>query len=268
MRRSVLATVVVLLLTLVACRRDPERSAVTTTDARVTTERGAEPTTVTATDVPVPSDVDTEHARVLRELLVDRLARGGIVNDARVLQVLRDVPRHAFAPNLTLGEAYFDAPQPIGHDQTISQPTVVGEMTQALELTGHERVLEIGTGSGYQAAVLARLAKEVYTIEIVAPLGEQARARLARLGYTNVHVRIGDGYKGWPESAPFDRILVTAAPEKVPPALVAQLAEGGILVAPVGPTDHQDLVRMRKVDGGVRTETLAPVRFVPMIHGP
>jgi protein-L-isoaspartate(D-aspartate) O-methyltransferase len=141
-------------------------------------------------------------------------------------------------------------------------------MTAALELTGTERVLEIGTGSGYQAAVLAHLAKEVYTIEIVEPLGVSARERLARMGYANVKVRIGDGYQGWPEAAPFDRVIVTAAPETVPKALVAQLADGGVLVAPVGPEgETQQLLRLRKRAGTTTEEHLAPVRFVPMVPG-
>jgi protein-L-isoaspartate(D-aspartate) O-methyltransferase len=258
---------IVLCLVLAACQRTPLSTAVDTVDA-------AEPSAASASTPPAPppapppaSDRDGVEARALRDALVARLERGRIVKDKRVLAVMREVPRHSFAPNLTLAEAYFDAPQPIGQGQTISQPTVVGEMTQALELTGKERVLEIGTGSGYQAAVLAKLAKEVYTIEILAPLGEAARARLARLGYDNVHVRIGDGYKGWPEAAPFDRIIVTAAPEEVPAALLAELGEGGILVAPVGPEGRQDLVRYRKIDGGLRSEVLAQVTFVPMVPG-
>jgi protein-L-isoaspartate(D-aspartate) O-methyltransferase len=178
------------------------------------------------------------------------------------------VPRHRFAPGLSIRRAYEDRPQPIGHDQTISQPTVVAIMTQALRLGGTERVLEIGTGSGYQAAILARLCKEVFTIEIVPPLGEAARDRLKALGYANVHVRIGDGYLGWPEAAPFDRILLTAAPPEIPRALVDQLAEGGILVAPVGEQgEAQRLVRWTKRGGSLKKEDLGAVRFVPMVRG-
>jgi protein-L-isoaspartate(D-aspartate) O-methyltransferase len=178
------------------------------------------------------------------------------------------VPRHLFVPGMPLARAYADRPQPIGHEQTISQPTIVAVMTQALALRGGERVLEIGTGSGYQAAVLSRLAREVFTIEIVAPLGETARARLAKLGYANVHVRIGDGYKGWPEEAPFDRVLLTAAPPEIPKALTDQLAEGGILVAPVGPDGAvQELVRWTKRKGKIQEDKLGAVRFVPMVPG-
>ena len=189
--------------------------------------------------------------------------------DRRVLGALADVPRHRFAPGLSIRDAYADRPQPIGHGQTISQPTVVAIMTAALGLTGTERVLEIGTGSGYQAAILSRLCREVYTIEIVAPLGEAARARLAALGHANVRVRIGDGYLGWPEAAPFDRVLLTAAPPEIPQPLVSQLAEGGILVAPVGPEGKvQRLVRWTKRGGALRKEDLGAVRFVPMVPGP
>jgi protein-L-isoaspartate(D-aspartate) O-methyltransferase len=157
----------------------------------------------------------------------------------------------------------------VGQRQTISQPTIVAMMTEALRLSGHERVLEIGTGSGYQAAVLSRLASEVFTIELIAELGNSAERRLTRLGYANVHVRIGDGYQGWPEAAPFDRIIVTAAPPEVPPALFSQLADNGLLVAPVGPTHGiQSLLRYHKSKTGIRREVLGDVRFVPMVHGP
>ncbi len=185
---------------------------------------------------------------------------------ARTLDAMRRVPRHLFAPNLTLDKAYEDDPQPIGFGQTISQPRIVATMTDALELSGSEKVLEIGTGSGYQAAVLSLLTKIVFSIEIVPELGEIAKKRLADLGYTNVRVRIGDGYAGWPEEAPFDRIIVTAAPEEMPQALVTQLAEGGTLVAPLGPRgDHQRLLRLRKKNGKVTQEDLGGVRFVPMV---
>jgi protein-L-isoaspartate(D-aspartate) O-methyltransferase len=159
--------------------------------------------------------------------------------------------------------AYEDRPLPIGHDQTISQPFVVAYMTEQLELRGDERVLEIGTGSGYQAAVLALLVREVYSIELVKELGERARADLARLGYANVHVRVGDGYRGWPELAPFDAIIVTAAPGHVPQPLVDQLALGGRLVLPVGGFD-QELLRVKRDASGLHREHLIGVRFVPM----
>jgi protein-L-isoaspartate(D-aspartate) O-methyltransferase len=209
---------------------------------------------------------DTDEARAFRAELVREVSDD--VKDPRVLDAMRLVPRHFFVPGASLVRAYGDHPVPIGYGQTISQPAVVGVMSQALELKGGERVLEIGTGSGYQAAILSVLAREVYTIEIVRELAEEASARLARLGYANVHVRAGDGYKGWPELAPFDRIMVTAAPDEVPRVLFDQLADGGILVAPVGPTSTtQRLLRFRKSRGQLAREDLGAVRFVPMVPG-
>jgi protein-L-isoaspartate(D-aspartate) O-methyltransferase len=189
-------------------------------------------------------------------------ARG--VRDSRVLAAMKKVPRHAFVPEGLQSVAYSDQPLPIGHGQTISQPYVVAFMSEALELKAKDRVLEIGTGSGYQAAVLAELAREVYSIEIVEPLARQAEERLRRLGYTNVTLRVGDGYRGWPEAAPFDAIMVTAAPDHVPQPLVDQLREGGRLIVPVG-RFSQDLVRIRRTDKGIKKEYLLPVRFVPMV---
>lgn len=186
--------------------------------------------------------------------------------DERVIAAMGKVPRHLFIPGTGMATAYRDAPYPIGHQQTISQPSVVALMTNALQLTGRERVLEIGTGSGYQAAVLAELVDTLYSIELIAPLGEAARARLVQLGYRNVHVRIGDGYRGWPEHAPFDRIILTAAPPELPQALVEQLREGGLLVAPVG-TLNQELSRWRKQGGELIEQRLGAVRFVPMVPG-
>jgi protein-L-isoaspartate(D-aspartate) O-methyltransferase len=183
--------------------------------------------------------------------------------DARALAALRAVPRHEFVPEAQREHAYEDRPLPIGHGQTISQPYIVAVMSEALELDENERVLEIGTGSGYQAAVLGELAREVYSIEIVAPLAERAKVDLARLGYDNVHVRQGDGYRGWPEQAPFDAIVVTAAPDHVPQALVDQLAVGGRLVIPVG-RGVQELLRISRDEQGVHEERLLGVRFVPM----
>jgi protein-L-isoaspartate(D-aspartate) O-methyltransferase len=185
------------------------------------------------------------------------------VRDARVLAAMRKVPRHLFVPPEEQADAYDDSPLPIGYHQTISQPYVVAFMTEALELKPQDRALEIGTGSGYQAAVLAELVREVYTIEIIEPLAKEAEARLKRLGYSNVHLRIGDGYRGWPEAAPFDAIIVTAAPDHVPQPLVEQLSQGGRLVLPLGRWD-QNLVRIRRTEKGVAQETLLPVRFVPM----
>ncbi len=185
------------------------------------------------------------------------------IADTLVLQVMAEIPRHEFVPPPLRSMAYQDRPLPIGKDQTISQPYIVAFMTQALELEAGDRVLEIGTGSGYQAAVLARLVEHVYTIEIIPSLGDSAREVLRRRGYDNVTVRIGDGYVGWPTEAPFDAIMVTAAPDHVPPALVEQLAEGGHLVLPVGDY-YQELLRLTKRDGKILSESLLPVRFVPM----
>ena len=186
------------------------------------------------------------------------------ITNARVLAVMGRVPRHEFVPERQRGQAYQDHPLPIGHGQTISQPYVVAFMTQELDPKRTDRVLEIGTGSGYQAAVLAEMAAEVYTIEIVKELAERASADLKRLGYTNVHVRAGDGYKGWAEAAPFDSIIVTCAPEGVPEPLVAQLKEGGRMIIPVGSGWGQDLVLLRKRGGKVERSAVLPVRFVPM----
>ena len=185
------------------------------------------------------------------------------VADTLVLQAMAEIPRHEFVPPTLRSMAYQDRPLPIGEDQTISQPYIVAFMTQALELEAADRVLEIGTGSGYQAAVLARLVEHVYTIEIIPSLGDSARQVLRRQGHNNVTVRVGDGYVGWPSKAPFDAIMVTAAPDHVPPALVEQLAEGGHLVLPVGDY-YQELLRVTKREGEVHTESLLPVRFVPM----
>jgi protein-L-isoaspartate(D-aspartate) O-methyltransferase len=206
-----------------------------------------------------PSDATAlARERMLNEQVI---ARG--VRDPRVLAALASVPRHELVPLEQREHAYEDRPLPIGWQQTISQPYVVAYMTEQLRLTGDERVLEIGTGSGYQAAVLSRLAREVYSIEIVKPLAERARADLARLGYANVHVRAGDGYRGWPEQAPFDAIIVTAAPGHVPQPLVDQLAVGGRLVLPVGELS-QELLRIERTADGLREERLIGVRFVPM----
>ncbi len=189
------------------------------------------------------------------------MARG--VRQREVLRAMSSVPRHAFVPDSQRGQAYADHPLPIGHGQTISQPYIVGFMTQALDVEADHKVLEIGTGSGYQAAVLGELAREVYSIEIVEPLADRARAMLAGLGYANVHVRTGNGYAGWPEQAPFDRIMVTAAPDEVPPALVEQLKIGGLMAIPVGTAD-QELRIMRRTETGMQTLRTLPVRFVPM----
>ena len=202
---------------------------------------------------------------VLRQRLAEIVGRE--VSSKRVLDVLREMPRHVFVPECSLEDAYGDYPLPIGHGATISQPTVVGMMSEALELQGDERILEIGTGSGYQAAVLCRLGRHVDTIEVVPELADRARRALTEVGCTNVDVHVGDGWNGLPSGAPFDRIVVTAAPDELPRALVDQLAEGGLLVAPVGPQfEDQRLERHRKKNGHLVREDLGGVRFVPMVH--
>jgi protein-L-isoaspartate(D-aspartate) O-methyltransferase len=194
----------------------------------------------------------------------DYLGRGRL--DEAVLEALRAVPRHAFVPLPYRPFAYQNRPLPIGHGQTISQPYIVAIMTDLLDPQPGDRVLELGTGSGYQAAVLARLVAQVYSIEIVAPLAETATERLARLGYANVSVRQGDGYFGWPEHAPFDAIVVTAAASHVPPPLVAQLKPGGRMIIPVGSyfLTQQLVLITKQDDGSVTTRQLLPVAFVPL----
>jgi protein-L-isoaspartate(D-aspartate) O-methyltransferase len=198
-----------------------------------------------------------------RREMVETQIRARDVRAPRVLDAMEKVPRHLFVPELYRAQAYDDYPLPIGENQTISQPYVVALMTSLLDLKGGEKVLEIGTGSGYQAAVLAQIAGQVYSIEILAPLAERARATLAALGYSNVHVREGDGYAGWPEEAPFDAIVVTAAPPKVPQPLLDQLKVGGHLVVPVGRT-FQDLLVFTRTEHGFEKRNVIPVRFVPM----
>ena len=207
-------------------------------------------------------DAQVARTRMVRQQLK---APGRDIRDQRVLEAMRTVPRHEFVPGNVRAQAYQDTPLPIGHGQTISQPFIVAYMTELLDPDPGERVLEVGTGSGYQAAILSRLVGEVYTIEIVEPLGERAREALAAAGCANVHVRLGDGYRGWPEAAPFDSIIVTCAPDHVPQPLVDQLKEGGRLVIPVGDDrDVQKLVVLRKTGGKVQRESVLPVRFVPM----
>ena len=205
---------------------------------------------------------DAELTRA-RERMVSTQIAARDVRDARTLAALRKVPRHLFVPTPLVGQAYDDHPLPIGGGQTISQPYIVAFMTEALGLEGGEKVLEIGTGSGYQAAVLAEIAARVFTIEIVAPLAEQARQRLADLGYTNVSVRSGDGYAGCPEEAPFDAIMITAAAPRIPEPLKEQLRDGGRMILPVG-EDYQELVVVRRNGARFDQERVLPVRFVPM----
>ena len=202
-----------------------------------------------------------------RERMVDQQLRGRDIRSDAVLQAMRRVPRHRFVPPEEQGGSYSDYPLPIGFGQTISQPYIVAFMTEALDVRPEHTVLEIGTGSGYQAAVLGELAKDVYTIEIVEPLAERSRALLQELGYRNVHVRAGNGYLGWPEAAPFDRIIVTAAPDAMPPALVEQLKMDGVIAVPVGVGEQMLQVMRRTPDGLSMIKTL-PVRFVPMTGKP
>ena len=205
-------------------------------------------------------------ARARAAMVADQIASRG-VKDARVLEAMRTVPRHEFVPLSVRDDAYVDSPLPIGHGQTISQPYIVALMTELARPAPGDRVLEVGTGSGYQAAVLSRLVDRVFSVELVEPLAQSAAASLRRLGYDNVVVRNGDGYLGWPDEAPFDIIMVTAAPEEVPPALVAQLARGGRLVVPVGRVrDVQDLQLIEKdAAGKTTTRSVIPVRFVPLV---
>lgn len=217
----------------------------------------------------VPPLVDSAIHKRERERLVSRYVEAAGVRDPAVLAAMRKVPRHLFVPREEVAEAYEDHPLPIGHEQTISQPSLVAHMTEILEVGKDATVLEIGTGSGYQAAILGEIVREVYTIEIVPPLGEAATQRLGRMGYKNVHVRVGDGYLGWPECAPFDAIIVTCAPEGVPQPLVDQLKPGGRLCIPVGPRyGTQDLyLLVKRENGTLEKKSVLPVRFVPMTGG-
>ena len=214
-----------------------------------------------------PRDRPTTDSVTVRTMMVeDQIASRGIT-DARVLAAMRTVPRHRFVPPEQAASAYDDRALPIGFDQTISQPYIVAYMTQALRPAPGHRVLEIGTGSGYQAAVLAEIVKEVHTIEIVPALADRSRALLRELGYRNVHVRTGDGYAGLPQEAPFDRIIVTAAPDHVPQPLLDQLAVGGRMIVPVGGESRQRLTVLTKSAEGVVSEPTLDVLFVPLTRG-
>ena len=211
---------------------------------------------------------EPDFAAARKRMVAQQLAAPGrdITNRA-VLEAMARVPRQDFVPAGFREEAYDDHPLPIGHGQTISQPYIVAFMTEQLDPKPSDRVLEIGTGSGYQAAILSGLVQEVYTMEIVEPLARRAEADLKRLGYTNVHVRAGDGYQGWPEAASFDAIIVTCAPQQVPAPLTAQLKEGGRMIIPVGPAYDQSLFLLRKKEGKVIQQAVLAVRFVPMTGG-
>lgn len=200
-----------------------------------------------------------------RQKMVEEQLKPRGIRDRRVLDAIAKVPREEFVPESMRAQAYADSALPIGHDQTISQPFIVAFMTEQLRLQPNDRVLEIGTGSGYQVAVLSELVKDVYTIEIVESLAKDASARLARLGYSNAHVKVGDGFQGWPEVAPFDAIIVTCAPDKVPPPLTKQLKDGGRMIIPVGSGMDQQLYLLEKKNGELVQTAILPVRFVPMV---
>lgn len=202
-----------------------------------------------------------------RRIMVETQIRVRGVTDRRVLEAMESVRRHLFVPEELVFMAYQDTPLPIGENQTISQPYVVAFMTQELKLKPTDRVLEIGTGSGYQSAVLAEIVKEVYTVEIIKPLADNATERLKRLGYDNVVVKWDNGYNGWPEKAPFDAIIITAAPERVPEKLVGQLKMGGKMIVPVG-DKYQELYLITRTEEGYDKKSVLPVRFVPMVDAP
>lgn len=202
-----------------------------------------------------------ERKKMLEEQLAS-WSRG--IKNKRVLEAMEKVPRHKFVPDDVINQSYEDSPLPIGYGQTISQPYIVAFMTEKLDPQPEHRVLEIGTGSGYQAAVLSLLVKEVYSIEIIEPLAKKAEETCKMLGYTNVFIKAGDGYKGWPEKAPFDSIIVTCAPERIPEPLIEQLKDGGKMIIPVGPIWDQSLYLLIKSGNEIKKHSVLPVRFVPM----
>ncbi len=209
-----------------------------------------------------PADgTDNKYTRARRRMVTTQIEARGI-HHKTTLKALLEVERHKFIPDRYKQYAYIDQPLPIGENQTISQPYIVALMTELLQLEGGEKVLEIGTGSGYQAAILAELANQVFTIEIIELLANRADSLLEALGYENITVRAGDGYIGWESEAPFDAIIVTAAPPRIPPPLLEQLAEGGRMVIPVG-TDYQELLLVEKIEGKITKKSIIPVRFVP-----
>lgn len=211
-----------------------------------------------------PSTAQDDFTRQRHQMVKEHLASRGIT-DRQTLEAVRSVERHKMVPEEMVPYAYTDQPLPIGNGQTISQPFIVAYMTQAIKPRSGMKVLEIGTGSGYQAAVLAEIVDEVYTIETVEELAERAESTLTEMGYDNIHFRVGDGFYGWEEHAPYDAIIVTAAPEDIPPRLVEQLKEGGRMIIPVGPTSETQELRLitKRKNGKIRTRNLMPVRFVP-----
>ncbi|MBW2619234.1 MAG: protein-L-isoaspartate(D-aspartate) O-methyltransferase [Deltaproteobacteria bacterium] len=220
---------------------------------------------------PAPAEAGGDKDEAFRQARLELVARhieAGGIKDPAVLQAMRTVPRHLFVPPVLQSWAYFDQPLPIGYGQTISQPYVVAYMTEILGLKGEEKVLEIGAGSGYQAAVLAEIVTEVYSIEIIPELYAQAKERLTNLGYDKVELKAADGYYGWPKKAPFDAIIVTCAAAHIPPPLIKQLKRGGRMVIPVGPPMFiQTIVLVKKeMDGQVKTTSLLPVTFVPLVR--
>jgi len=208
-------------------------------------------------------EIDTFDAK--RQEMISHQIKNRGITDGKVLEAMEKVRRHLFVPDALRGMAYEDRPLPIGYDQTISQPYIVAYMTQAAQPRPDDRVLEIGTGSGYQAAILAEIVKEVYTIEIIKPLADSASSRLLDMGYQNVKVKWGDGYEGWVEYAPFDTIIVTAAPSEIPENLIDQLKIGGRMVIPIG-TFFQELYLITRTESGFDKKPILPVRFVPMVH--
>ena len=211
-------------------------------------------------------NADAPNWKKQRVDLVEKFIKGQGVSDRKVLAAMQKVERHLFVPEEYRWMSYQDRPLPIGEEQTISQPSLVAMMTEILELKREDKVLEIGTGSGYQAAILGELVDSVFTIEIIDVLGERSKKLLKNLGYNNIYVKIGDGYQGWPGHAPFDAIIVTCAPSKIPQPLQDQLAEGGRMIIPVGKENTvQELVLIRKKDGRLLQEDIIPVRFVPML---
>ncbi len=214
------------------------------------------------------SDRDQMLSEIEREVEYTRSMIGKAALDKRVMQAMKTVPRHLFVPTEAQHQAYYNGPLPIGHGQTISQPYIVALMTDLLELEAGDRVLEVGTGSGYQAAVLSQLVEQVYTLEVIAPLSQQAAERFKQLNYTNIECRVSDGYDGWPEKSPFDGIIVTAAAPMIPPPLVEQLKPGSRLVIPVGqPYFHQDLMLVEKdMQGEISVTDVLGVAFVPLVR--